>query len=162
MGLTQAQLQTLKTDILADPTLSGYPNNDDGNLAIAQAYALIPTPAFIVWRTQVFIEEIGNNFNGTELAGLTANNTTRLQTIAMYCTSGVDFSLPDRRQMFNDVFSGAGGQITRANLLTMEQRSANRLEKLFATGSGTSASPAVMTVQGTVSYQDVSTARNLP
>ena len=38
MALTPQQLATLKADILADPALNAFPNNADGNTAIANAY----------------------------------------------------------------------------------------------------------------------------
>jgi len=159
--MTPAQLQTLKTDILADPALSSQPNTPDGNDAIARAYNANASPDFTVWKTNVTINEVGKKFNGTELAGLTTGNQTRLQTLAQYLAGGVNPSLPDNRAFFDDVFSGAGGTNTRANLLALWKRLATRAEKLFATGTGSNASPATMTWEGAISYQDVTAARNL-
>ena len=42
------------------------------------------------------------------------------------------------------------------------KRKANILEKLFATGTGSDASPATMRVEGGLSYQEVQSARDLP
>jgi len=159
--LTPSQLQTLKADILADPTLSSQPMNSDGAFAIAAAYNLNASPTFTVWRTLVSINEIGDKLNGTELAGLTTANQTRLQTIALFSESGVNPSLADRRQFFDDIFSGAGGTTTRANLLALWKRPATRAEKLFATGTGSTGSPATMTFEGKLFFQDVETARSL-
>jgi hypothetical protein len=36
------------------------------------------------------------------------------------------------------------------------------LEKLFATGTGTDVAPATMSVEGSISYQEVLAARSLP
>jgi hypothetical protein len=74
--------------------------------------------------------------------------------------AGVNPSLPDCRQFFDDIFSGAGGTNTRANLLALWKRLATRAEKLYATGTGSDPSPAVMVVEGAISYQDVMIARN--
>ena len=160
MALTIAQLATLKADILADPVLNAQPNTPDGADAIAQVYNAKAIPTFTVWKTLVSISEAGRKFNGVELGGLTTANHTRLQTIAAFLVEGVNPSLPDNRAFFDDVFSGAGGALTRAALLALWKRPALRLEKLFATGVGSDASPATMIVEGTTNYEEVLQARN--
>jgi hypothetical protein len=160
MALTPQQLTTLKNDIVADPVLNAQPNNSDGAFDIAVAYNLNASPNFTVWKTNVLINDVGKKFNGAELAGLTTANQTRLQTIAMYLAGGVNPSLIDNRQFFDDIFSGAGGATTRANLLALWKRLATRAEKLYATGTGSDPSPATMTFEGPISFQDVLNARN--
>ena len=160
MALTTAQLATLKADILADGTLNAQPNNSDGAFTIAAAYNSAASPNFTVWKTMVSINDVGKKFNGSELAGLTTGNQSRLQTLAAYLASGVNPSLIDNRLFFDDVFSGAGGANTRANLLALWKRLATRGEKLFATGTGSDPSPATLTFEGNLNYQDVLTARN--
>jgi len=158
--LTTQQLATMKADILANPDLNSKPNNSDGAFEIARLYNLAASPNFTVWKTNVAINDVGQKFNGTELAGLTSLNHTRLQTLATYLILGVNPSLPDTRQFFDDIFSGTGGATTRANLLTLWKRLATRAEKLYATGTGTDPAPATLTFEGAVSYSDVQTARN--
>lgn len=160
MALTPAQLTTLKNNIAADPVLNALPNNSDGAFDIANAYNLNAVPNFTVWKTNVAINDVGKKFNGTELAGLSTLNNTRLQTLAVFLAAGVNPSLPDNRQFFDDIFSGAGGTTTRANLLALWKRLATRAEKLFATGTGSDAVPATMVVEGPISFQDVMNARN--
>lgn len=160
MALTTAQLQALKADIALDPVLSLVPKTSDGAFQVAAAYNLAASPAFTVWRSNVTIRETGQAFNGTELAGLTTGNQTRLQTIAVYFDAGYNAGLADVRQMFNDIFSGAGGTTTRAQLLALWKRFATRVEKLFATGTGSDASPANLVFEGTVSYNDILAAWN--
>lgn len=162
MPLTDPQLQTMKADIAADSVLNNQPDNSDGAFAIAVAYNLNASPSFTVWRTQVSITEVGNNIVGTELAGLSTLNNTRLQTVVILCADGINSSLPDRRAFFDDIFSGAGGTLTRPKLLLLWKRLATRAEKLFATGTGSVASPATMSFEGSVSYKDVERARSLP
>jgi hypothetical protein len=82
--LTTQQLATMKADILANPDLNSKPNNSDGAFEIARLYNLDASPNFTVWKTNVQINDVGKKFNGTELAGLTTGNQTRLQTLAMY------------------------------------------------------------------------------
>jgi hypothetical protein len=162
MPLTNGQLATLKAAIVADGTLNAKPNNADGNTEIAAAFNLTAAPAFTVWKTKVAITEVGDNIVATELAGLSTLNATRLQTIAVFSPEGVNPSLADRRSFFSDVFSGAGGVLTTAKLLALWKRLAKRGEKLYATGTGTDASPATLTFEGLLTFQDVEEARRLP
>lgn len=174
--LTQAQYQALKTDVAANTNtvmiggvpvaIKDVPNTNDGNFAIAQWYNGTASPSFTVWKKQVGITEVGDNINGTELAGLTSGNNTRLQTVVALSANGVNPSLPDRRAFFDDIFSGAGGTITRAQLLALWKRLATYAQKLFSTGTGSDASPATTAVNISDAFQltgdDVKAARNLP
>lgn len=159
MSLTAAQLATLKADIIADPILNAKPNNSDGAYDIAAAYNLQASPNFTVWKSLVAIQSTGQAFNGTELAGLTTLNNTRLQTVAQYLPGGYNAALADVRQFFNDIWSGAGGTNTRANLLALWKRLATRGEKLYAVGTGSDPSPATLVFEGLITVQDVLTAR---
>tara|TARA_R110000868_G_scaffold269699_1_gene529103 strand:- start:345 stop:827 length:483 start_codon:yes stop_codon:yes gene_type:complete len=159
--MTPAQRAALKAAILADPTLNAYPNTSDGNSDMcSQKLNVLATPAFIVWRGNVTISETGQSFNGTELSGMTTGNQTRLQTIAQYLAAGYNAAKSDVRAMFNDIWSGAGGVTTRANLLVLWKRSATLGEKILATGTGSDASPAALGFEGDLSYQDVTEARS--
>lgn len=161
MALTTAQKATLKAAILADPTLSVFPNSIDGNIDLATKLSnTIPSPAFIVWKSNVPLTNVGETFNAAELAGLTSLNTQRLQNLAAWLINGVNPSKATVRQFFDDIFSGAGGVNTRAALLALWKRSANLIEKILATGTGSDASPATMTFEGPISSSDVESARN--
>lgn len=168
MPLTPAQSATLKTDIAANTNqingvqIKDMPNNSDANDAIAKWYSGQASPDFTVWKSNVPITEVGRKFNGAELAGLTTANVGRLQCIALYSASGVNPSLADQRAFFDDVFSGAGGVVTRPALLVLWKRLAKRIEKLLSTGTGSDASPATMVFEGSITLTDVETARNLP
>jgi hypothetical protein len=159
MTLTSGQRATLKADIVAK-SAAGQPlqalvaaGDWDG---VAAYYNATASPSFTVWKSNVSINEVGRNFNATELAGLTTANLTRLQTLAMFLASGVNPSLAGIRQFFDDVFSGAGGALTRAALLILWKRLAFRIEQLFATGTGTDASPAILVLEGVVTAQQLS------
>ena len=160
MQLTPAQQATIKADIIANPDLSAFPNTLDGNFEIAKLYNLQASPDYYVWKTNVALNEVGKAFNGTELAGLTTGNNSRLQTIAMYLQGGVNPSLPDNRQFFDDVFSGASGTITRPALNALWKRLAKRAEKVLVTGAGTSNSPSTLGFEGNVTVDDIKLARN--
>lgn len=160
MNLTLAQLQAIKADIAANNDLNVNQNTEDGNAAIAALYNLVAVAAFIVWKSSATIQQIGTAFDATELAGLTTGNSTRLQTLAMYFAQGVNPSIAGIRQFFSDVFSGAGGANTTIGLNALWRRSALRIEKLFATGTGTTASPATLVIEGKVTSTDILNARN--
>jgi len=162
--MTPAQLSTLKTSIAADATLNALPNTGEGPSTITAAYNLpAASPTFTVWRTNVSAKELGDNFVGTDLSGLSTLNHTRLQTVIMISQDGFNASLPDRRAMLDDIFSGAGGAATRARLLILYKRLATRAEKLYANtsqGAGTDAAPATLTFEGQITDADVRTARD--
>ncbi len=171
--MTDAQLQALaaaiRADVLATPTavIPGY--TDNGTWTLSQAMTVRNDIAltawensastFIAWKSSVTIRETGQAFNGTEWAGMTTANHTRLQTVAQYL-SAYSPGLADIRAMFNDIWSGAGGTITRPALLALWKRQATRAEKVFATGNGADATPGTLVFEGQVSTNDVGNALN--
>lgn len=176
--LTPAQLATLKANITASADLvqagtvdcgafvgvavNAVPNTGDGNVCLSQVYKLAASPDFTVWKTNVPLGQVGRGFNTTELAGLTSLNTQRLQNLAAWLVLGVNPSLASDRAFFDDVFSGAGGTNTRAALLILWKRLANRGERVYATGTGSNAVPGLLVFEGTITASDIATARNLP
>jgi len=157
--LSNAQLATLKTDILADLVFVVIPNTLDGAFEIAQAYNLLAAPNYTVWKTSVSTQEImENGFIWTTVDSLTAGKAriwdwmTRLGQI--------NPSRTNVRQGLADAF-GAGSAMATA-ILPFLKRLSTRAEKLFATGTGSDASPGTMTFEGNLTYQEVYEARNLP
>lgn len=161
MALTTEQLATLKAFIVGDETLNAFPNNTDGAYAIADAMDVAASPAFIVWKTSVSIDDImRNGMDWTRVDNLTVGKAriwdwlTRLGTI--------DASKTNIRAGIDATWSATADLPVRAMVYTHCKRSATRAEKLFATGTGTTEAPAVMAVEGKLLYQDVMAARNLP
>lgn len=168
--LTQAQLLVLKTDIAADPTFAAVPNTPDGAFEIAAAYNANAVPDFWVWRTNVTKAELVQNAgpDGTTFNWVGNGFITRSvgeQTAWREIFNGTDScnpALPNVRQAFQDIFSGTGNAAAnRTHLLAVGRRKATRAEKLFSSGTGSTASPATMGHEGTISYQEVLTARSL-
>lgn len=155
MALTSAQLATLKANILtAFPTA---PNSDDANFDIAVAYNLPATPVFRVWRTAIPTKEVKQNVIWTEFIGRTQGERDAFQFMLQDgFINGADTNI---RQGITDIFSGVGGATSRSNLTALSKRDASRIEKLFAVGTGTDASPATMAFEGPISYQTVAEAR---
>ena len=170
--LTIAQSQVVKNDIIADPVLNAYPNNSDGNTAIALAYDAVAAPDFWVWRTRVSKREYTNeasvdgtlfNWTGTGYIGRSAGERDAWREL--FNEQGfVNPSMANVRQAVQDIFSGATppAPANRTHLLTVSRRKTTRIEKLLATGTGSTASPATMGFEGSLTYQDVEVARNLP
>jgi hypothetical protein len=163
--LTPAQLQTLKADILADPVLAAIPNNSDGNTLIAAAYNAPASPDYWVWRSFVSDSELyeATSPDGTTwswsiyIARSQGERDAWRQMVNM--KGGIDAALVNERTGIADIFSGAPGLAQRTHLLAMGRRKATRGEKLFATGSGTTGSPSVMTVEEVFTYETVDMAR---
>lgn len=156
--LTPAQLTTLKADINADPVLAAHPNNSDGAFAIAVAYNLPASPVFRVWKTNVPTAVCKQAMVWTEFIGRSVGE--RDAWVFMLSNGFINAADANVRQGVSDIFSGAGGAGSRTALLAISKRDATRAEKLFATGTGSDAVPAVMSFEGNLTYQDVDSARN--
>lgn len=170
--LTSAQLVILRADILADPTFATIPQTPDGAFAIADVYNLTAVPDYWVWRTSVTKENCvqetssdGTTFNWTGAGFITRTQGERDAWHELFDVSGrCNASLPNVRQAFLDIFSGGTvpAPANRTHLATIARRKATRSEKLYATGTGSTASPATMVFEGLISYQEVERARTLP
>lgn len=157
--MTSAQLTTLKADILADPVLAAKPMNDDGHFAIAAAYNLTASPAWRVWKTSVSTADCKDAVNWTEFIGRSVGERAAFEFLLS--NGHINPSRANVRQGIADMFSGAGGTITRNALLALSKRDATRAEKLFSSGTGSDAVPATTTFEGNLSYSDVSAARTI-
>ena len=168
MALTPAQLATLKADIAANGDLNVHPNTPDGNAAVAALYNAAATPDFWVWRTSIFESEItrtttadGTSWSWPAYIIRSQGERDAWARLFMGGASGMNPSLANVRQGLQDIFSGpnSGGTLgapaQRTHLLAVSRRLAKRGEKLFATGTGSTASPAVMVLEGNVTAADV-------
>lgn len=171
MPLTDAQLPALKADISSDATLNAFPNTIDGAFEIAKAYNLTATPDFWVWRSSVtkseYVQGVGPE--GTTFTWVGNGFITRAAGEQMAWAEifnhvqACNPSLPNVRQAFTDIFSGTGNAATnRTHMTAVSRRKATRGEKLYASGTGSTASPATMGFEGQITFQDVYKARNLP
>lgn len=164
MALTPQQLAALKAAILADPVLDEQPNNSDGAFAIAAALNTDAAPTFYVWRTNVPVDEImQNGFDWTRVDNLTVGKARIWDW--MMRTSVLNPSRANVRAGVLATFGTAGDLTTRLAVFQHCQRPATRAEKLFAVGAGTATTeqgvgPATLVFEGSLSYQDIETARN--
>jgi len=160
MALTPAQLQTLKTAILAAPELASLPDNDDSAFTIAAAFNAVASPVFRVWRTNVPAKDIRAVVVWTEMNNLSVVPQNNWY-FGILSNGVVNIADTNVRQGIADIFSGASFAATRAALLAVAKRNATRAEKLFATGTGSDGSPATMVVEGALSYLDIVEARHV-
>lgn len=159
--LTSAQKVTLRNFILADPTM--------GPQAQAQDFASIrnelnanAAPAFWVWRTSVSRADIYNtvDFEGNSWSWTTYKNQSVTEQGAwtqIFMGDIANFAQANVRAGVSAIFTGsAQANAQDAHILSVARRQANVTEKLFATGTGSTADPAVMTFEGTLTEQNVS------
>lgn len=127
--LTSAQLTTLKAAIAADGTLNALPNTPDGNAVIAAAMNAASSPAVAIWRSDVRNSEITASIVASAYIALTA---LQQKALDLYVTPATcDATSANVRAGFSSIF-GSGQTLT--NLTAVAQRTATRLEALYATG----------------------------
>lgn len=155
--LNKTQLLTLKAAILGetDTTFVAFRAVNDRN-SMATWYNGDST--FTVWKSTVTIAQMGIGMNSSEIAGLTTANNSRLQVMAAYSGGTFNPSITDVRAGFDNVFSGAGGVLTRTALLTLWKRIARRVERLYATGTGSDAVPGLLVFEGTIDRDHIDQA----
>lgn len=164
MELSVSQLQTLKTWL--DANAIGVQDEEAAGLL-----NVLASPDFWVWRTAVTKAEITEqqSIDATNFVfagnGFIARSTGELTCWEeLFSTGACNPSLANVRQAFQDIFSGTGNAATnRTHLLVVARRKSTVGEKLFATGTGSTASPATMALgaEGNVTAANVSQARQL-
>lgn len=163
MALTPIQIDRIKTDIAGDLVMSGKPLNSDGAFDIAALYNQEVVPTFWVWKTSAPVNEIMlNGFDWTRVDNLTVGKARIWEWLTR-----PGFIKPNQdnvRAGVNETFKAAGDVINRAAVFSHCQRPATRIEKLLATGAGTTTTdlgngPATMGFEGPISYQDIELVR---
>ena len=155
--MTPAQLATLKAAILADPVLNAYPNTGDGAYDMcAQKLNIAAAPEFVVWQNNLTPELFDSGLiNGaTQIDGLTQGKREELFLIGSRTR---DCNIVAVRAAIDDATGSAN--TLKAALVAVEKRPALLGEKIFATGTGTTLSPATLVWYGSINYQDVIAAR---
>jgi len=160
MALTPAQAATLKAAILADPVLGPLTSGINTDYAmIADAMSVQATPAFTVWRTAVTRAEIQDDpdFNWTQVDNLSTGSKYRIWEWMFGTTGSINASKANIRSGIAACWVGNAQLLAvQAMVLTRCKRSANRTEKVLATGTGTVGDPATMGYEGALSINDVS------
>jgi len=157
MSLTDAQYTTLANHIRANiepEVVAALAIRNDTELA--KLYNL--DSSFYVWRTSVTPDEYRGAMVWTEVDTLNAGNARIWEWVTNYFTGNLDASDANVRQGIADAFGA--GTTTRANLLALGKRLASLYEEVFATGTGTEATPGTMVLQGPVTTKIIGKALN--
>ena len=169
MELTLAQMQTLKTTILADPVMGPLAAQFSVG-AISRLLNEPTAPDFWVYRTVMYKHDVtdkvssdGTTFTwGGATGGYIARSQGERDGWRELWNSSLSCSPTQAnvRAAFDDIFSGAGAGAAnnRAHIKAHSRRLASVAEKLFAAGTGSTASPATMTAEGAVTDADVEQA----
>lgn len=157
------QLTTLRDYILSVPAWAALPINSDTSYFIADELRKEAAPAFVVWRSSVTQDEImQNGFDWVRVDNLSVGKARIWEWLFDNQSATFNPSKINVRAGIDECWKGTSADLAvRAAVYVHCKRNANVLEKLFATGTGTDASPATMVVEGSLSYQQVDQARAL-
>ena len=157
MALSPAQLVILKAAIDADPALVVLPRNDDTAFFIAAEFNKPAVPDYFVWKTNVTRSEIQQNgFAWVEVDNLTVGKARIWEWLFDDAATTINPSKANVRAGIGECWKGTAAKLAvQAAVLAHCKRSASVLESLFVTGTGTTASPALLGVEGDVSWYDL-------
>lgn len=166
MPLTAAQKTAIKNDIIANADLNAVPATFDGAYAIADLYNAVVVPDFIVWKTRLHEQEITSLTSAENtvwswplFTGLTVQRQNGWARM-FNGTYTINPSLAQARTGVADIFDAPGELAQRTHLLAIAKEKASRIEKLLATGTGTTAAPATRVFVGKITPQEVYDSRN--
>lgn len=159
--LTPAQITQLRAAILAevDPVFVAFRTQG----ATGQmAEWLNQASTFVVWKTEVSEQEIQRSTSPEATtwswpAFIARTIQEQNGWARMFAVGTVNPSLANVRQGFADIFSGStnSAPAQRTHLQAMCKRFASRGEKIFATGTGTTAAPGLLGFEGKITDYDV-------
>lgn len=142
--LSPAQLQTLKQDINTN-FLAQWNSQDIA--AIVSAYNAPASPTFVVWKSTLDATAYRDSITWTEFTGRSAGERDMFSLFTNNGTASIMCSKANARQAINDAFSGASGVNSRNALTAACKRTVSRIERLFATGTGSDATPGQLVVE---------------
>jgi len=163
--LNDAQITILANDInnSTDPEVIAARDTRNDTL-MAEIYNR--DSAYWVWRTSLTEEELvsdtspdGTVWDWTVFIGRSQGERDAFARI-FNTDHTINPALAQVRSGLADIFSGPQGADQRTHMLAMGKRLATRGEELFATGTGSSASPGTMDFEGAITIQDIGKALN--
>ena len=158
--MTPAQLQTLKTAILAETDQALVQARTLGQTSVMRDFYNAES-TFVVYKTNEAVAAVGLAVNYVAFEALTTANLEKINTFTRLNTATFDPRKADIRAFWANVFSGAlggQGQATRDALEALWRRFATRAEGLYATGTGTTLAPGALVFEGTISESDINAA----
>ena len=158
MALTADQKQVFAASLLANQdadVLAWIAQNSVG--LIADWYNAPTNPAHVVWKTRLELEEItSNGFDWVRVDNLSVGKARIWEWMFGAEDKSINPSKPNIRAGIAEVWKGTAADLAvQASVLAHCKRPASRVERLFATGPGTTAEPALLTFEGLIHWQDV-------
>jgi hypothetical protein len=154
--LTDEQKVTLKAYIQGVPELNTL--YVDGNLTgLADSLNATTSPAYTLWRTSVTQDEImQNGFDWTRVDNLSVGKARIWEWMFDNQEVIINPSKANVRAGIDAVWVGTAADLAvRAAVYVHCKRLASVFEKVFATGVGSDANPALLTVEGPLSWNEL-------
>ena len=153
--LTDSQAQTLVAALRADTDPAVVSALAAGNNeTIANNYNAPTT--FVVWRSAVYPQEYREAIVWTAVDALSVGKARIWEWITQGMTAPIDATKTNIRQGIADAWGASSA--TGLALQAVAKRPATKAEKLFATGTGTTANPGLLTWEGMLHHSDVTSA----
>lgn len=151
MELTNAQKNTLRTYVQADPVLGQIAQTSDGAFELADALNMI-VDTFFVWKSSVVTEEL---FDGVQFSAVDALTVGKARIFEWMILSGtVRPASNGIRTAITQCFGA--GTASETGILALMKRTATRLESVLANtstggaGNGAEGTPAKLRVEGLI------------
>lgn len=156
MSLTPAQQTTLVAHIRANTDPAVIDALDIRNdVLLAELYNAAST--FVVWRSSLSPEQARAAITGGDGLAQLDNLTAGKRDSLFWTFDGETF--PANAEQRAAIVNLCGTQNTlKAAILAAQKRAATKAEQVFATGTGSDASPGTLGWEGTLSYTDVGVA----
>lgn len=157
--MTPEQLTILKTAILAEtnPVFVALrqANNEQG---MADWYNV--TSTFVVWLQSVTRDAVSvEGFDWTQVDNLTNGQARIWDLLFDTLTKTINPSEPGKRAAISECWKGTAAKVAVGTfVLSKCKRFASRGEQVFATGVGISATPGLLTFEGSITAQNISDA----
>jgi hypothetical protein len=158
MPLTPDQLTTLGAHIAANANtiggvaISELPHTPDNAVAVAEWYNLTAAPAFVVWRTFVTWDEI--MLNGMDWARVDNLSVGKARIWDWMFNNGaraMNPAKPNIRAGIDAAWVGTAADLAvRAAVYGHCKRDVTNVERVFATGTGTTNAPGDLGFEGEV------------
>ena len=150
--MTPEQLAILKAYILADSVLSTKISGEGTDFSCVADTMNAIRPTFFVWRKSVSPQELraAAMIGAAQLDGLTQSKRDSLLWVI---GEAIDFTVATNRTAIDDLCGSQ--QVLKAALQAVQREPCTLAQSLLATGTGTIASPAILTFAGVVSVSEI-------
>ncbi|WP_300335605.1 hypothetical protein [Accumulibacter sp.] len=147
VDLTPAQTAALKSAIIADANLAPQKATRDTQ---AIADYLNTASAFVVWKTTVSVDEVmRSGMDWTQVDNLSAGKARIWDWMSRL--GSFDCSKPTIRAGIDATWVGTSAALAvRALVYTQCKRPSTWFEKVFATGTGTDATPGLLVIEAPI------------